>query len=447
MNKFKVTITPKISNSEYGEPFDVTDDFETDFVKKGGLSRIRRRMESNDFDFGKSSFDHITLNLFNDDGRFNDSFEPGSLFPVGRDNAKVDIYYLSEDSNYKVVFSGLIYDEATRLEFGDFSYVKFKILSPDAILKKEKLPGGTISNGQFISQALHQVLSLPVITNVAQYNPSELELSVDSVIDKADALAGKSIDKVIADLMLASNSIFLIKSDGSLIVKPRDYHTKNIFRFYGGFDLYDRSNIIKIEGFNNGRHRSFNSISVNEFTSEDSSYVEEYGFKSKTIELDFITSEETSTRIANNILKTVKVPKREFTISVPAKDVLDLDFLDLVSVNYSKTPSTRTKIPRYNISNYGEAQYPKSRGAIEIRESEAYRVVGIEFNIKDDIAKISLKQRGITVADGVFSTFISVYGQAIYGISDYEDDSNWVNPSEVSIYDAAKYGVTKYGSE
>lgn len=446
---YQVLMTPLIGKDEYGTEIDVTKDINVeDFLKDNGISSIKKEVDNGDFDIGVFVFDSINLTCINYDGTFSDFFDYRSIFKFGRDKAKVVVNYFDGTSNTPdISFKGLVDDRATKLDFTK-SEIKLIVLSQDSILNRVKVSGGTVSNGSMISTAIKNILNIPAITSVLNYNEADINVLNDYVVDDASKLENKTIKEAIDLLLGASNSVLVVDKLDNIIVRSREYNTGSVFKFFGENDLLGRQNIISIRDYNSGLQRAFNTIIVGEQSASNIGFIEVYGDNKKNFKFDFITNVDTQAQIAADILDFWKTPKIELQITAKTSEVRGLGFFDLVSIDYyyRVVPVEGTKLPLYGTAIYGTAKYPYIFGNNKITPNTAFKVIGIEEDPKTFTTKVKLRQTGKNVDDGYFSVLGSYYGTAQYGFNVYQSDPDYVDPNIVSVYGAAKYGVVHYGN-
>jgi hypothetical protein len=402
-NNYKIFFTPLISEIVYGTTVDVTADIDlTDFVKS--LGTIKREIDNGDYDIGIFTFGDITLNAINFSRKFNDERDALSIFPFRRDRCRVEIIFYDDEGNSSTRFVGLINDDATRIDI-DKDLVRLKVLSLDSIFRQVSVPAGAIVAGDLFSTAIKKILNIPEITSTMIYSPANISVSLDLQIDEGEVFSAVPAKEALDLLLLASNSILFVDNTDTIRVKPRVQST-NIFYLYGPSDAFGRENILSIKNYNNGIQRAFNSIAVNENTVfTNSAWVEQYGFRQKSISLDFITTTSKEQAIAENIAEEFKVPKPEVEVTVKASDFQNIDLLDLVSIDlgYRNTPHPDDEgLPMYGRAQYGTEHYAISSGSFKIYPKEKWKVTGIEENPAKNIMLLRLRQAGSSTADGFF---------------------------------------------
>lgn len=446
---YQVLLTPLVAKDTYGTAIDVTGEFEIDdYVNAKGISSINREVDNGDFDFGVFVYDSINLKCFNIDGKFAPPGDSRSVFTYSRDKAKVKINFFDGENTGSVIsFEGLIDERASRMNFKN-DEIQFKVLSQDSILNRVKVPAGSITAGNLISLAIKNLLQLPEISSVLNYDEANINVQNDYEIDNGSVFDNEIVKSALDRLLGASNSTLLVNKQNDVIVRSREFNSGAIFKFFGHGDLFGRENIINITKYNDGLHRMFNTVTVGGISVSNLGSIDADGDNEKRINFDFITAPLKNLSIANDLLTNWGVKKEEFIIEARTVDVKELDFFDLVSVDYpyKVTPTPGQELPIYGVQKYGESYYPRIQGNLKISPNVAFKVVGIKEEPTKFTTKIKLRQTGIAIDDGYFSDIATLYGSAIYGISEYQEDVERINPNIRSHYGAAEYGVVHYGN-
>jgi hypothetical protein len=419
-----------------------------DFVRKGGLNSIQREVDNGDFDFGIFVFNSVGISCINEDGKFSDQSDSRSIFKYSRDKTKVTINFFDGESNDPTTsFKGIVDERATKVNFVK-NDVRMVVLSEDSIINRVNVSGGTVVNGQLASVAIKSILNIPSITTVLNYDPLNINVSNDYIIDDGSYFDNLTCKEALDQLCSLTNSVLIVEDFSDIIVRSRDVNTDGeIFRFYGENDTFGRQNILQVKNYNTGLHRTFNSVKVGSQISSNEGYIQAFGDNSKTIDFEFITSEETQALVAENLMNYWKAPKIEMEIVARTKDVKDLWFFDLVSVDYPlrvKPAEGETKLPVYGVSRYGESVYPRTFGNIKINPKVAFKVIGKTEDPSKFTTIIKLRQVGFGFSDGSLASVGTYYGSAIYGEDDYMEDPARVDPNRISVYGAGKYGTMIY---
>ena len=445
IRQYQVLITPLVEKDTYGTELDVTQNIDlSDYIKQGGIGTIKQDVDNGDYDIGVFTYGSITMRALNLDGRFNDEMDWRSIFPYTRDKAKVLINFLNVDGDVLSSFKGLINEDGTRQDFLK-NEVKFKVLSRDSVIRKTKVTGGRITNGSFFSTAIKNILNVPEITSVLNYDETKINVGLDLEIDDGTWFDNKTTKQALDALMVASSSVMVIENN-TMVVRTRQENSGSVFNFYGHGDLFGRENILNIKNFNTGVQRMFNSIVINGREVSDQTLIETYSLRQKTVDFGFLTDNTKKETVGRNILNEFKVPKIELEIETTTEIAKDLSFFDLVSIDYPYRvkPANDDPLPTYGVSRYGQAVYPFIQGNMKIRPALAFKVVGLEEKPKDYKTIVKLRNRGTTISDGLFSSFATLYGTAIYGEAVYQLDPDRINPDTVNVYGGGLYGTVLY---
>lgn len=443
--QYQVLITPLIDMDVYGDVIDVTKDIDlSDFIKDGGIGTIKRDVDNGDYDIGVFTYGSITLKALNINGQFNDENDWRSIFKYSRDKAKVVVNFLDNQGNTPISFKGIINEDGTRQDFLK-DEVKFKVLSEDSVIRKTKVSGGVINAGTLFSQAIKNIINVPEITSVLTYDDSKINVQLDLEIDDGTWFDNKTTKAALDALMVASNSVMTIE-DSVMVVRDRLENTGSVFNFYGHGDLFGRENILNIKNFNTGVQRMFNSIVINGREVDDPVLIQTYSLRQKRVDLGFIDDNTKEEIIGNNILDEFRAPKIELEIETTTETAKSLKLFDLVAIDYPYRvkPANEDPLPTYGVSRYGEAVYPIIQGNMKIRPALAFKVIGFQEKPKNFRTVVKLRQRGRTISDGLFSSFATLYGTAIYGEGVYQQDIDRVDPNTVSVYGAGLYGTMLY---
>lgn len=445
---YQVLITPLVARNEYGTTVDVTMDIDiNDYIKKNGINSIQREVDNGDYDFGIFVFNSVTITCINVDGKFSDKSDSRSMFKFSRDKTKVTINFFDGESNTAITsFKGIIDDRATRVNFKS-NEVKMIVLSEDSIINRVKVAGGIIASGALVSTAIKAILNVPEITSVLNYDAANINVLDDYVIDDVSTLSNQTAKEALDSLLSVSNSVLIIENFSDIVVRSREVNLdRGVFRFYGENDIFGRQNIIQINNYNTGLHRAFNTIKVGNESETNLGYIEEFGDNAKDFQYDFITDSAKQATIAANLLDYWKAPRIEMEIIAKTKDVKDLWFFDLVTVDYQLRvkPASGQRLPFYGSARYGTAVYPRTFGNIKISKDIAFKVIGKTEDPLKFTTIIKLRQVGDSIENGYLSDTGTFYGSARYGDKAYQYDPTRVNPNTISVYGAGKYGTMFY---
>ncbi len=256
--KYKVTITPRLNDTDYGTEVDVSDRIELN-----GLGTITESIDGGDYDFGIFTYSDITMSGNNSDGFFNDVQDSRSMFPYARDLAKVTVTFFQEIDMETVTFRGIINEEATRV-IAATDKIEFRVLSRDSIIKQSQIQTGVITDSMSFSEAFLRILNVDEIAKVLSIVPADIHPSFDGTIDDGSQFDNTNARDSLTQLLVASNSVLMVNDSNQISIVGRTENANSPLLLYGAGDLRGRENIINIEDYNTGLHRVFNTIKVND---------------------------------------------------------------------------------------------------------------------------------------------------------------------------------------
>lgn len=387
---YQVELTPLLRADEYGSSIDISD-----YVEVGGVPLIRRELDQGDYDIGIFNYGSISIKLNNYDGKFNDrSMDARSIFPWYRDRAKIEITFIDSASGETISFKGIIADKATRQNLKNQTII-FTLLSLDSIFQQVSIVPSTISNGITFSEAFKILLNDPVILTILNFDPSDINPTIDLIIDDGSKFDNLLIKTAIDKLLLASNSILYIDGTDTIIIRSRDDNNNTPYNFYHN-DQYKRDNIDLVSNFNNGLHRMFNSVIVNDVEIRNQNSINEFATRQKNITINFITDDDKSYLIAQSIIGEFAIPRNEMEVTTSVEVAKDILLLDLVTVSYkSAVQSTGSQLVGiYEIDEYDKTYYPIEVGDIQMDHRILYKVIGIFENPTTFKTTIKLKDTG-----------------------------------------------------
>ncbi|MCK5711513.1 MAG: hypothetical protein KAI25_02240, partial [Hyphomicrobiaceae bacterium] len=84
------------------------------------------------------------------------------------------------------------------------------------------------------------------------------------------------------------------------------------------------------------------------------------------------------------------------------------------------------------------------QGNMKINPSLAFKVIGFQEKPKGYTTVVKLRQRGISVSDGLLANVATLYGSAIYGESAYQLNADRISPDRINVYGGGLYGTVIY---
>ena len=413
--EYKVYFTPRISETTYGVEREVSAK-----IIDTGVSTMRRSIDAADYDIGVFYFGDVNIKAQNIDGIFSSEFDNRSMFTYSRDLTKVRVEYNDKDGSVDV-FNGLIDDKATKENFTT-EMITFRALSFDSVIRTVKVSANTVSNGNLASAALKSLLDKSQITSVLNFDASKITPSNDITIDVGEKFDNITTKDAIAKLLLATNSVFVIDSDNKMVIKSRDIEYKNITTLYGPYSKLGRQNIISLKNYNDGKQRQFTVVKVGEQTSLQQDYVDNFGYRQKTINsLDFITNTDTQKSIGEKLVDEFKFPKIELEVELETSFAKNFELLDWVNIDYPLRVGPDNKfLPVIDSCKIGDSDkaLPREFGSSKITFNTTFKVIEIKENVKSLTSTIKLRQTGKDLSDGYIDySLISIVGISKVDIS------------------------------
>lgn len=410
---YKIYLTPLIDDQTYGTEIEISD-----YVANASLGNIKKNTDSDDNTIGEYLLGSFNLTCANFNGEFNEG-DPRSFFPSKRDQSKIRIVYFDSLTESTASFKGIVNDEGT-IQDADSELIKIKVLALESILRKVLVGGGTITAGDLFSDAIKALLDQTAIKAVLTYDADEISVDLDLEIDSETPFTNVSTWEAIKQLLVASNSVIYI-DDETVKVKARDYDTGNISYFYGPGDTLDRENIIKISKHNNGAHRIFNSIKINDTVYTDTISEGWFGLSQKSFTLDFITDSDKETLIARELVEQFRYPRIEFEMTVPTVLANEVDFFDTIGVSHPirSKPVSCCDGSLWDTAKYDTAEefYNVDFGGNAIDGRLAFKIIAQREDPKTFLTTFKMRGRGKTFDDGVLIFWAGIWGQSIYDIS------------------------------
>lgn len=410
---YKVFLTPLIGDSEYGTEIEISD------YVLSSLGNVSKKTDSDNYAIGAYLMGSMGLTCVNYNGEFNES-DARSFFKYKRDLSKIRIVYYDDSSTFSTSFQGLISDSGTSID-AEKDLIKIRVMSLESILENTQISAGLVEAGDLFSTAIKSILNVAAITAVLTYSTANIEVDLDLTIDvEGGAFDNKSTWEGLKLLLAASNSVVYI--DGETInVKTRDENTNDISYFYGPGDTLDRENIVKITDYNNGAHRIFNSVLVNDTTYTDETSKDWFGLKQVPFTFDFITDADKELIIAKNIVNQFRYPRVEFKLTCSTQLANQINFFDTVGVNHPLRcrPYKKTNAPLWDVSKYDTATdvFSICFGGVIVDGRLAFQIIERAENPNRFETTLKLRGRGKTFDDGLIIFWTSAYDLSLWDIS------------------------------
>jgi hypothetical protein len=445
--RYRVYFTPLTAANTYGSEIEVTD-----HIVFNGIKVIKRAIDSQDYEVGVYFYSDLDLQASNDNGYFNED-DLRSIFPFFRDKTKVRVVF-ENTVGTSIVYYGLINEEATRIDALNET-IDFRVLSRDSVIRNTQIVAGTVAGGTDAKTAIFNILSNPVITSVLGVDLANINPSTNFTIDSGTPFDNKQTNEALNLLLLASNSILLLDADGNVTVQSRAANgTAAALNLYGPYDIKNRQNVINIQNYNNGLHRMYTSLAINDGNGsttilDNSALVSTYGYRQFTVDFEFLTDQGTINTVGAALLAEFAVPKVEFEIEVPTSVARSVDLLDRVSVDWPLrvTPyASGDRMPVVGVSKIDDAVTPLPRtvGSLVVNPAMAFKIIEIDEDPQNFTTLLKLRQIGTTLSDGWFTTpDSSIVGFAIVGLAPIDGEGNTDDQWNPSVVGAALSGSTR----
>ena len=444
---YQVSLFRRISANAYEtEPYNITK-----YVARSGFNRISQKIDDGEFAIGRFAYNDLTLRLFNQGDIFHEpEISLSSIFPLGRDRTIVEINFTDDDKT-ELSFKGIINDESTRIDEDD-SIVNIKVLSIDSILRKQTIGAGIVRENALLSDVMRSVInSSPEISILLEIDENNFTLGENIEIDDENWFVNRSVARAINDILIASNStMHIIQNSGAnkstIQVFPRGASPRpgDIFRLRGRGA--EDPNILSIKGLNNGLHRAFNSVTINNTSYVDFVFSEFYSRRETEYTLGFINNNVKEGAIARRIVETFRAPKIEMKVTVPTRDVATASILSLVSINQ---PGTAIGTSRLSTAIINSARIGESIEGLRISPSRSFFIYAIKNQLKLAVTELTLRESGITTTDGFIRDLTARIGFSIINTSIIADtiSSNILNNLENARLASATIGQARLGNQ
>lgn len=440
--RYRVYITPLVAEGSYGDEVEVTD-----LVIGQKVSNIRRGLDSTDYDIGAFFYDDVQLDLLNVDGYLNDENDYRSIFKYSRDKALVRIDYLDDDDT-TIVFKGLLNEEATRID-ATKDEIMIRILSLDSILRKTQVAGGIISANATVSEAIFQILNQVEITAILGVDALNINPDYDFILDEPSELENKSVREAMNKLLLLSNSVMYVDENDDIIVANREENEgEDVLVLYGPYDLKRRQNIVDIKNYNQGKHRTFTAVKINDTEISNSDFISAYGYRQKKIEAPFITDAEVIANAGERLVDEFKVPKVELEVTVPTRVARSVKLLDPISIDHPLRiePPAGYFLPIVGQAEIGDSDtpLPYRYGSVSIPPEMGFKVLEIKEDPKSFLTTLKLRQIGRLTGDGYFTADdCGMVGYGVIGIATICGTGSECDQYNPSVIGAAQVGCTE----
>jgi hypothetical protein len=390
---YEVYLTPlDVFGNYLTEAIDISD-----FVILEGVPLIKKELDQGDFQIGVFNYQSITIRVDNRNGEFNEKIlDYRSIFPAGRDRAKILINFLDSDGNSDISYKGIITDRATKQDLLN-EIITFTVLSFDSVFSQQSILENAIADGTLFSDAIFSILTKSFTTPLLSISKSDINLTLDLQIDDGSYFDNLLLKTALDQLLLASNSVLLIDDNDNIIIRSREENTNTPYVFYHN-DQFKRDNIKGVANFNNGLQRMFNSVVVNNVESRDQDSIDLYGVRQKSITLSFMSNTTSLGIIGQSIVGEFATPRIEMELLTDVDSAKDIAFLDKVNVDYdlriSPAPNPNGIVPLYEVDEYEKSHYPYEIGDLRIDPRKIFKVIAFFENSTTYNTTVKLRDTG-----------------------------------------------------
>lgn len=408
MPRFRVYLKPFNEEGNYVDDYiEVTDDV----IK---LGKIEVAIDNDEYNVGVVRNTPIELILRNDYGLYDLNNTLRTIFRTKVKNTLVRITWDVVDQplicgfflpgttplgNEVEVFNGVINDLSSDSDI-DKQIVKLRVMSKDNIIGDIETPYSSITNGDNLSDILYTVLNQPPFNQLVTVDASNINVGQDTTIDDKSSWESTTVDEILRDILLATNSVLYIKND-IVYVSDRTPGVSLAYTFYGQASDQGIENILHIGKIKNGLNRMFNFWTWQDtvLVSKDDTSIDLYGVRKKIMDLGVINTSSTSK--INTILDANRVefatPVMEFDLETPINyDRLELDLLDKIAIDYPTVhvPFDNNPLPRYDLGDVydGTARYPYSQWSLTIDDQRRFKIINKTIDVDKQILVFKMRE-------------------------------------------------------
>lgn len=398
---FSVGLSVRLLNNTLNTEVDITK-----FVKEPGISKLKKSVDTNDFNIGFFKETNITLVCDNSENRFMDSrgfFKNGVI-----DGSVIRVvagYVDPEDETVEteVAFEGVIEGKGT-VGNSKKEERRFMVLSFSSVIRKLQSKSGAAVSGQTFQNAFSNLLNVQEVLRYLTIDIANINPKVNLTIDEGSFFIGKSLQESIDALILASNSIMVIR-DNAVHIIPRDENPTVDFEYFGK-GSNTPANVMDISGQTDGDRRLITSVLVQNQPqpfNASTFVIDRYGFRQKELDLGFMTDPAKIETIALNIIDEFQIPKPELFIRSPyignQLDIMSLATIDNRGYNLDVDPSRYSRNFKYSSG----ATYVIKRGGLRYSDKIGWKVLSIEHDFNKFTTTVGLRQKGNEIGDNLIA--------------------------------------------
>ncbi|KKN72959.1 hypothetical protein LCGC14_0405130 [marine sediment metagenome] len=379
----------------------------TRFVKKGGISRLSKSIDSNDFDIGFFEQSNLTLTLDNSQGQFmkGRGFFVNKI--IDRSRVKVVAGFRNIDDgtiDSETTFEGILSAETANASLRSET-ITYKILSFSSLITRLRSRSAAVDDGMDFRTAIFNLLNINEIKTYITVDINNINPKFNGTVDSGVFFEGKQLDESINKLLLASNSVLKIKNN-TIFIQDREQSVDVKFEYFGKGGTRP-ANIIDISNYNEGDKRIITRVQfegdLGVFDSPDF-IIDKFGAKLKRVDIGFITNTIKKFGISQDILGEFQFPKTEFQITGPYLGE-QVDLLDLITVD-NPGYDFNTNVALYDSpdSEYDtDDVYASSNTGLIIDKNLGFKVLKVEHDFARYQTKLKVRRIGSKEFDGQLS--------------------------------------------
>jgi len=404
-NRWRIYIRPFDANGDLADWVEVTDD-----VVENSLGAVQQDLDNVDYNVGVFRNNSVAITLRNDHGRYSDVGVEQSIFQFKRIDSLVKITYEPEleapllgssflgdvflSEGETEVFFGLLNDESLAMDL-DSQQVQFQVLGRESVLDRMKVPYGSLTNGDLISEVIFTCLNDSRVTDLLTLDVGNIDCETDVAIDDVTKFENKTVKTALQELLLCANSVMFIEN-GTIYVTPRTATPDVKFTFYGQASPNGPENIVTVKGIKNGVSRTFNFWVWRDTSlkSENATSSSLYGVRRKEIDVPYITNNTSRQTILDNLKSEFGNPKMELELTTPfSLSSFAVTLLDRVVIDYPTVyVQTETPAPICGVAICGEVTLPRGLWSFTMDSTRPFKVLGRAIDMKKSQIRFKLRE-------------------------------------------------------
>lgn len=372
----------------YGSEIDITK-----YVEANSISLLNREIDRDNNDIGLFSYGSISFRVDNSKGLFNQPYPYGdgqTFFLRERSRSIFKLKFFDKNNSVLTTFQGISNEQKIKQNlFND--KITFSVRSYDSVFDDNYITGGIITDNINASDAIKNICKLPAVQKVLIYNPSNINVERDILINSSNFFQPLSLKEALNNLLIATNSVLYVNNAGVIIVCSRDVANATVYTL-------GNKDVINIENYNDGTQRLFNQFSIGDgFIARDTASILEWGLRKKDLSdlENFITDPNNKQALVNWLVEKYKYKKLEFEATFETNTVKNIDLLDRVVLNwttYTKEPLGQAIYSLWGGGQWGTFKWNAKYGGLPILGSRVYKVIAISIDTDRLQTTLKLKE-------------------------------------------------------